>query len=126
MTPQCYALLFADRVIEERNGKKGLIGVFTDFSFPKFPAGIPQWYIYAAIDNIEPGTHSFSMNLAHDPEEIVVIPIHGDFEVKEGKTGAEFVFPITQLAFPKPGDYTLTLNVGGEQVGKRILKVNKR
>ena len=126
MEPQCYALLFADRVIEERNGKKGLIGVFTEFNFPRFPAEVPQWFIYAALDNIGSGKHSFSMNLVLDEERIVVIPIHGEFEVVEDKDGAEFAFPITQLGFPKPGTYTLTFNIDGHQVGKRILSVNQK
>lgn len=125
MDPQCFALLFADRVIEEKSGKKGLIGVFNTFSFPQFPAGVPQWFIFAAIDNITRGRYSFSMNLVHDDDQIVVLPIHGEINVENEDEGAEFVFPVTTLAFPKAGKYTLTFNISGHQVGKRILKVNK-
>ena len=35
------ALLFADKIITEDNGKKGLIGVFSAFNFPSFPATAP-------------------------------------------------------------------------------------
>ena len=62
-----HALLFADRIIVENNGEKGLIGVFASFSFPAFPVQAPLWYIYIALDNIRSGKHTFTLNMVKDP-----------------------------------------------------------
>ncbi len=35
----------------------------------------------------------------------------------------ELIFPIQRAVFPNPGTYTLTFNIGGAQVGSRLLEV---
>lgn len=124
MDAQCNALLFADKIIEEKNGKKGIIGVFSNFNFPNFPAGVPEWFIYVAFSNIT-GKHTFSLNLAHDDDQLVILPIGGEFEIPEGSPGTEVVFPVRGLVFPKSGNYTLTFNIDGNQIGARILSVQE-
>lgn len=124
MDAQCYALLFADKIIEEKNGKKGIIGVFSNFNFPKFPAGVPEWFIYVAFSNIT-GKHTFSLNLVHDDDQLVILPIGGEFEIPEGSPGTEVVFPVRGLVFPKTGNYTLTFNIDGNQIAARILSVQE-
>jgi hypothetical protein len=57
MDAQCYSILFADRAITENNGKKGLIGIFSAFNFPQFPAGVPSWFIYIALEMVPPWKH---------------------------------------------------------------------
>ena len=122
MDAKCYSLLFADRVIQENNGKKGLIGVFSNFNFPKFPAGVPQWFIYIGLTNLH-GKHTFSLNLVHDDDQLVVLPVGGELEIPDDSPGTEIVLPVQGLAFPKEGDYVLTFNVDGQQISNRILPV---
>ena len=43
--PVFLALLTADRVITEKNDKKGIIGTFNKLAAPKFPARFPPWWI---------------------------------------------------------------------------------
>ena len=124
MDAQCYALLFADKIIEDKSGKKGIIGVFSNFNFPKFPAGVPEWFIYVAFTNIT-GKHTFSLNLVHDDDQLVILPIGGEFEIPEGSPGTEIVFPVQRLVFPKAGSYILTFNIDGIQVANRILTVQE-
>ena len=119
---QCYALLFADKIIQENNGKKGLIGVFSNFNFPKFPAGVPQWFIFIAITNLI-GEHTFSMNLVHDDDQLVILPMGGDLKIPEESPGTEIVIPVQGLSFPKEGDYVLTFNIDGQQIANRTLPV---
>ena len=120
----CYSLLFADKVITEDNGKKGLIGIFGNFNFPSFPAISPPWFIYAAVSNLT-GRHEFSINLVRDEAQHVVLPIAGEIEFPEKGGDVELIFPIGNLTFQKPGVHTLTFNIDGQQLCSRILTVNK-
>lgn len=121
--PVLVALLFADRVIvEEKNKKKTIVGTFTRFYSDKFPVSFPPWYIYAAATNIS-GDHSFSLNLVLEKEMQVVVPINGKIKVENPRNVIELIFPIGQAIFPSPGEYTLTFNIDGTQVGSRVLEV---
>jgi hypothetical protein len=121
--PVLVALLFADRVIvEEKNKKKTVVGTFTRFYSDKFPVSFPPWYIYAAATNIS-GEHSFSLNLVLEKDMQVVVPINGKLKVDNPRNVIELIFPIGQAIFPTPGEYTLTFNIDGIQVGSRILEV---
>lgn len=89
MEAVCFALLFADRVITENNGKKGLIGVFSNFNFSRFPAMEPPWFIFAALANLE-GKHEFSINLVRDDAQQVVLPIAGEIDVQDNGKDIEY------------------------------------
>jgi len=121
--PVLVALLFADRVIvEEHNKKKTIVGTFTRFYSGTFPVSFPLWYIYAAATNLS-GEHSFSLNLVLEKEMQVIVPINGKLKVENPRNVIELIFPIGQAVFPAPGEYTLTFNIDGTQVGSRILEV---
>lgn len=124
MSAVCYAILFADRIITENNGKKGLIGVFSQFNFPRFPAIAPPWYIYVAVTNIS-GKHEFSLNLVRDEAQHVVLPIAGEIEIPNTENDTEIIIPVFNLTFQKQGNHTLTFNIDGRQLGSRILKVRQ-
>ena len=121
--PVLVALLFADRVlVEEGNLKKTIVGTFTQFYSEKFPAVFPPWFIYAAATNIE-GEHSFSINLVLEKESQVILGINGKMNAEDRNKVNEFIFPIQRAIFPSPGTYALTFNIGGVQVGSRLLEV---
>ena len=122
--PVLVGLLFADRVIEEKNNKKGIIGTFNRFFSPNFPVVFPPWYIYAAVTNLS-GEHNFSLNLVHEATTSVVVPISGKFGVGSETDVAELTVLITQAVFPDEGNYTLTFNVDGFPVGSRVLTVER-
>lgn len=117
-----HALLLADKIIEERNRKKGLIGVFSRFHFPWFPANSPPFYIYISVSNIK-GRHTFSLNMTFDEAQIVVLPIGGEFESKEPSAEIEMVFPVKGVNFPKDGIYSLTFNIDGQQIASKNITV---
>jgi hypothetical protein len=116
-------LLFADRVIEEINHKKTIVGTFTHFHSPRFPAAFPPWYVYAAATNIEPEKHNFSLVLCDNSSQMVVFSAGGEFEVAERTTVIELMFPMLNVTFPSASDYNLLFHIDGRQVGSRTLHV---
>ena len=121
-----HALLFADRIITEDNGKKGLIGVFTCFNFPGFPIQAPPWFVFVAMDNVPEGKHSFTVNINRDDSKQVVFSASGEFGVEGPDTVGELSLPIPSVAFPGDGSYLVTFLVDGRETAQRFLKVNLR
>jgi hypothetical protein len=122
--PVFVALLAADRVISEDNGKKGIIGTFTQFKAPRYPAVFPPWFVYAAVTNLV-DAHSFSLNLVNDETQQVVFSAAGQFMVDESRKVVELVIPMLNVVFPAAGTYNLLFNVDGDQIGSRLLETAK-
>jgi len=121
--PVLVGLLFADRVITEHNGQRGLIGIFNGLRAPKFPVAFPPWFIYSAVTNLLPGKHSFTLNLICDATNQVIVSLTGEFETAESSQGNELVSVIGRALFPQAGTYTLSFHVDGDYVGARNLEV---
>jgi hypothetical protein len=120
--PVFVALLLADRVITEDNQKKAIIGTFTQFSVRQVPAGLPPWFIYAAVTNIA-GEHPFSVNLVVDRTQQVIFSAGGTLRVDEPRRVVELVIPVPNVVFPEAGTHIVSFHVGGEQIASRILDV---
>ncbi len=120
--PVFVALLLADRVITEDNQKKAIIGTFTQFTVRQVPAGLPPWFIYAAVTNLA-GEHPFSLNLVFDRSQQVVFSAGGTLKVDDPRRVVELVIPVPNVVFPEAGTYVVSFHVGGEQIGSRILDV---
>lgn len=117
------ALLTADRVIEERNGKKSLIGVFDRFNLPSFPSvGLPPWYIYASVSNLSEGRHQCVVNIVSDDSHVVLFSTAGDLMVNDGTQPIELFMPVS-IVFPTAGMYTVTLHIDGTEALSRTLRV---
>ncbi len=121
--PVLVGLLFADKVITENNGKKGILGTFTQFNAQNFPVIFPPWYLYAAVTNLV-GKHRFALNLVSEDNQVIV-PLSGEFEVAEPLGVVELDPIIVSANFPRPGNYTLTFHVDGDFVGSRVLTVRQ-
>jgi len=120
--PVFVALLLADRVITEDNQKKAIIGTFTQFTVRQVPAGLPPWFIYAAVTNLA-GEHPFSLNLVFDKSQQVIFSAGGNLKVDDPRRVVELVIPVPNVVFPEAGTYVVSFHVSGEQIGSRILDV---
>ena len=116
-------LLFADRIITENNGKKGIIGTFNKFYSQRFPISFPPWAIYAAVTNLE-GKHEFALNLVNEETSQVIVPLSGQFEARNRTDVVELTPTIVGAVFPKAGIYTLIFYVDGQNLGARVLTVS--
>ena len=117
-----HALLCCDRIITENNGKKGLIGVFQSFQFPKVPSPAVTWFVYVALGSVSRGTHEFSVTITHGQSSDEVASRSGEIRVSSEREDVELVLPVT-CVYKHYGAYVITLEVGDELVASRILRV---
>ena len=125
MAGKCNALLMADRVIREDNGKRGIIGSFNTFNFPTFPATAPSFFVYANLEHFS-GAHEFSITIAREGAELVVFSAGGEMTFEERGSEVELLLPAFGVTFPKEGIYNLILMVGNNQYGSRRMIVNRQ
>jgi hypothetical protein len=118
-----HAIVFADKAIEENNGKKGLIGIFQSFNFARFPTVAPTWYVYVALGNVSKGRHDVTINVIHDDTGSVIVRSHGQVQVRTSAADVEIVFPMAGAAFRSPGVHWLTVTLDQTQIGSRVLHV---
>jgi hypothetical protein len=124
MSGKCNALLLADRVIREDNGKRGIVGSFNTFNLQTFPAPVPPFFIYANLEDFS-GKHEFSINIVREGADFVILSTGGEIDFVETGKEADIVIPVSGLQFPKEGLYNVILKVGNYQYGSRRLIVNK-
>ena len=117
------ALLTADKAIEEKNGKKGLIGIFNTFNIRDASKLSPPWVVFASITNLE-GKHEFNLNLIRDESPDVVLSVGGQLEAEDRRANIDLIIPIIGTVFPREGLYNLVLTVDDVQVGTRVIHVN--
>ena len=122
--PVFLALLTADRVIVEKNDKKGIIGTFNRLASPKFPARFPPWWIYASVTNLV-GPHSFALLLIEDDSGNKIFSATGSVEIQSVSHVVELTIPVAKCTFPGAGSYTVLFELDGNQVGARVLKVDR-
>ena len=123
MGGKCNALLMADRVIIEDNGKRGIIGSFNTFNFSDFPAIAPPFFVYANLEDFS-GVQEFSVTIAREGAELVVYSAGEEIHFQDENREAEVVVPAFGATFPKEGAYNLILRVGNSQFGSRRIIVN--
>jgi len=120
--PVCIALLFADRVIIENNGKKGIIGTFSKIFAQSFPVQTAPWAIYAAATNIV-GKHEFTLTLNNMETNQAILPITGQLQSQNPEEVLELTFNTAGVTFPSEGKYSLSFSIDGELLSSIILYV---
>jgi hypothetical protein len=122
------ALVMADMIVTEDNGKKVIVGVFSRFNLPQFPAQVPPWFLFAAIDNLD-GHNNFTFNLAKEDTQEVVFSANGDVDIADPTSGVEIVLMVPPIIFRAEGTYVLQFIVNGKtQISRNVpvLRVGTR
>lgn len=124
MEGKCNAFLIADRVIQENNGKIGIIGSFNQLNFPMFPAPCPPFMIYANLEDFK-GTQEFSVNIIKDGSDLVVLSLGGEISFKDDGNEANLILPVLNLTIPKDGLYRMIITLSGYQFASRKITVKR-
>ena len=120
--PVLTAFLLVDSILTQDNHKKILIGLFNQFSFSKFPAQAPPWFIFAAMENLD-GHNTFTCNLTAQETHMVIFSIGGEIEVNAPLGAVELAVPVPPIIFQIPGAHLLELVINGNGVASRTVQV---
>lgn len=108
--PKALSFLVCDYIHRDAStGKATLIGCFANLYSPKFPITVPVMAVYAVVTNGH-GKVPIRVKIVDSEEELE--PINDStFEVEfsDPRMTAEVVGFLTDVTFPKPGEYRLQL-----------------
>jgi hypothetical protein len=122
--PVFLALLTADRVITEKNDKKGIIGTFNRLGTTKLPVSFPPWWIYASATNLV-GEHSFAIEVFSGNDGKKLFSANGNINIGDANQVIEIAIPVVACAFPAAGSYSVLFSLDEMQIGARVLHVAK-
>ncbi|MEX2444487.1 MAG: hypothetical protein WD492_12840 [Alkalispirochaeta sp.] len=122
--PVLQAIVTADRVVTEDNGKKVIVGTFNRFMAEKFPTMFPPWGVYVSFSNLK-GEFNFSINLTSEETQQVLSSMGGTVKSAEYSDVHEITLMHAPV-FHQPGKYHLSLYIEGKTIGSRIIRVEQR
>ncbi|MCP5517644.1 MAG: hypothetical protein H7A45_10370 [Verrucomicrobiales bacterium] len=123
-----HAIILSDHVIrEEGTGKLSFIGVFDNYTLPKFPFLTPPLVITPMLTNVDEKEGEMRLTVRiEDPETgHVLVSASTRVQFQHHTRGTLFAIPVSTppFAFPKPGNFKIVVLANNENVGARELIV---
>lgn len=119
-----HGFLCCERIMTETNGSKRLIGVFQSLHVAHMPVTDLVWHIYIALGSVAKGTHPFILTIAYSRTSEEVVSSSGEMQVNNERADVELILPMS-CKFSHYGAYVMTLEVRGEPVASRILRIER-
>ncbi len=112
--PQVLAWLTCDGVhIDPATGKHTILGVFSNIRGRQFPVTHPFMVWFLTLSDVPPGSHKIRISIGLDPTQLQPL-IDRTFESQGPLQRINLINEIRNLSFPKPGDYSLLIEVDDE------------
>jgi hypothetical protein len=120
----CLALLVADRVWIENNGKFGMVGIFDNFAIEKFPTQVSPFFLYVRLGNVPKGKSSIHFNIVFDSSNLLISNIKAEVDVQLDNSIVQLPVPLPPLSLPSPGSYSINLLVNNTLITSYKLNAN--
>lgn len=112
--PQVLAWLTCDGVhIDPATGKHTILGVFSNIRGRQFPVVHPFMVWFLTISDVPAGSHKIRISMGPEPTQIQPL-IERNFDSQGPLQRINLINEIRNLSFPKPGDYSLLIEVDDE------------
>ena len=112
--PQLLAWLTCDGVhIDPGTGKHTILGIFSHIDARQFPSVHPFMIWFLSICDCAPGKHKLRISMglnATNPDKLLERP----FESHGPLSRINLINEIRNLTFPRPGDYSLLIEIDDE------------
>jgi Family of unknown function (DUF6941) len=112
-------------IVEEGTRKVSLIGAFTSMAVEEFPAVSPPFSVYAALTDAS-GNVTIRLVVVRLDTDEEVYSFQGTAHFPDKLAAVGFYLHIQDCSFPVPGFYQFTLDVDGEWVAHRRLRVYQK
>jgi hypothetical protein len=120
----CLALLAADRVWVEDNGKIGMVGIFENFGLMSFPAQVTPFSLYLRLGNVPQGKNTIGIDIKNEKTDIQISNMKMELEVKIDQVIMQLPIAVPPLTLPSPGDYSINLIANGKKIGQYMIHAN--
>jgi len=112
--PQLLAWVTCDAVhIDPGSGKHTLLGVFSNIQARYFPITHPLMVWFLTIIDCAPGDHRLKISLGADPTAMQPL-LERPFASQSPLHRINLINEIRNLTFPKPGDYSILIEIDDE------------
>jgi len=122
--PQVLAWLTCDGVhIDPATGKHTLLGIFSTIRMRQFPDAYPYMVWFLSVSDVPAGKHKIRISMGADPTSTTPL-IDQPFESQGPLQRINLINDIRNLPFPKPGDYSLLIEIDDEPLLATSLTVS--
>lgn len=112
--PQLLAWLTCDAVhMDPNSGKYTILGVFSNIKAQQFPVVHPLMVWFLTITDVSAGNHKMRISMGLDPTAMQPL-IERPFASQSPLHRINLINEIRQLSFPKPGEYSLLIEIDDE------------
>ena len=112
--PQVLAWLTCDGVhVDPGTGKHTILGVFSNIRGRQFPVVHPFMVWFLTISDVPSGKHTVKIYMGLEATNMKPL-IERTFESQSPLQRINLINEIRNLSFPKPGDYSLLIEVDDE------------
>lgn len=123
--PQLLAWLTCDAAhIDPSSGKYTILGVFSNIKAHHFPITHPLMVWFLTLTDVAPGQHKMKISMGLGPTEMQPL-IERPFESLSPLHRINLINEIRNLGFPRPGDYSLLIEVDDEPLLATSLTVSQ-
>lgn len=122
--PQLLVWITCDGVhIDPATGKHTILGVFSNIRGREFPLVYPYMVWFMTLTDVTPGPHR--LKIAMGPEPTALQPLlEREFASESPLQRINLINELGNLTFPRPGDYTINIEVDDEPLLSTSLTVH--
>ena len=124
--PLVLSMLICDAIHRDPGtGKHTLLGIFNVIRVSKFPSMFPTMSLYISLTEVI-GEYPVHVQIIDADEERDPIYYHtGNLKCKDPLQVVELAIPITNVTYPRLGEYRIRVFVGDEMIGTRKITVKE-
>jgi hypothetical protein len=122
--PQLLAWLTCDGVhIDPGTGKHTILGVFSNIKGHRFPVTHPFMIWFMTLTDCAAGEHKVRISLGLDPQQMQPL-LERPFESQSPLHRINLINEIRGLTFPRPGEYSILIEIDDEPLLATSLSVS--
>ena len=122
--PQLLVWLTCDGVhIDPATGKHTILGVFSNIRGREFPLVYPYMVWFMTLTDVTPGPHRLKISMGPEPTKMQPL-LEREFASESPLQRINLINELGHLTFPRPGDYTINIEVDDEPLLSTSLTVH--
>lgn len=99
--------------IDPSTGKHTLLGVFSSIGSNRFPITYPFMIWFLTVTELEAGEHVLRISMGESAEKVQPL-LERPFQSQHLKHRVNLINEVSNLVFPKPGEYVVVVEVDGK------------